>query len=181
MNIDNFVIYLIIIIFLIIIVININNNIKKDKKDKKDKKEFIIIKNTNTKEIPVYEEIINGGITNINYHCKITMNNIYIFNEHHGLINKSLINKSLINKPLINEPHKIVEIINNLKDNDSKDLLVISSSEDHIGDYEILNHIIKVNGIKIDYKKLDLMAHNYEKYKKIKMLIDTIKIYTTHL
>lgn len=161
MDIDNFVIYLIIIIF-VIIVINKNNNMNKDKK------EFIIIKNTNTEEIPVYEEIINGGITNINYHCKITMDNIYIFNEHHRLINKPL--------------HRIFKsTINNLKDIDSKDLLVISSNEDHIGDYEILNYIIKVNGIKIDYKKLDLMAHNYEKFKKIKILIDTIKIYTTHL
>ena len=153
----NIILYLIIIVLVVIFVINTN------KVNKTTKKESIKIIKPENKII--YEEIISGGVTNINYHCKITLDNIYIFNEHHKLINKPIDEQYAFN---------LLE----LKNTNPKDLLIITSNEDHIGDYEILNHIIKINGIKIDYKKLDLMAHTYDKHKKIKMLVDKIKTYT---
>jgi hypothetical protein len=156
MQIINIILYLIIIISVVIFVINTN-------KVNKPTKELINLVKPKNKII--YEEIISGGITNINYHCKITLDSIYIFNEH----------QKLINKPL-DEQYKIILL--ELKNLDKNYLLTITSNEDHIGDYEILNHIIKINSIKIDYKKLDLMATTYEKYKNIKILIDKIKIYS---
>ena len=153
----NIILYLIIIVLVIIFVINTN------KVNKTNKKESIKIIKPENKII--YEEIISGGITNINYHCKITLDNIYIFNEHQRLVNKP-----------VDEQYKLILL--ELQNIDSKDLLIISSSEDHIGDYEILNHIIKINGVKIDYKKLDLMAHTYDNHRKIKILVDKVKSYT---
>jgi hypothetical protein len=150
----NIILYLIIIVLAVIFVINTNKINKKESK-----------KITKLENKIIYEEIISGGITNINYHCKITLNNIYIFNEHQKLINKQL-----------DEQYKLILL--GLKKIDPKDLLMITSNDDHIGDYEILNHIIKINGIKIDYKKLDLMAHTYENHRKIKILVDKVKSYT---
>jgi hypothetical protein len=153
----NIILYLIIIVLVVIFVINTN------KVHKTNKKESIKIIKPQNKII--YEEIISGGITNINYHCKITLDNIYIFNEHQRLVNKP-----------VDEQYRFILL--ELKNIDSKDLLMITSNEDHIGDYEILNHIIKINGVKIDYKKLDLMAHTYDNHRKIKLLVDKVKSYT---
>lgn len=153
----NIILYLIIIVLVVIFVINTNNINKINNKES-----IKIIKPENK---IIYEEIISGGITNINYHCKITLDNIYIFNEHQRLVNKQ-----------VDEQYRFILL--ELQNIDSKDLLMITSNEDHIGDYEILNHIIKINGIKIDYNKLDLMANTYENHRKIKILVDKVKSYT---
>ena len=153
----NIILYLIIIVLVIIFVINTN------KVNKINKKESIKIIKPENKII--YEEIISGGITNINYHCKISLDNIYIFNEHQRLVNKP-----------VDEQYRFILL--ELKNINLKDLLMITSNEDHIGDYEILNHIIKINGVKIDCKKLDLMAHTYDNHRKIKILVDKVKSYT---
>ena len=153
----NIILYLIIIVLVVIFVINTNNINKINTKES-----IKIIKPENK---IIYEEIISGGITNINYHCKITLDNIYIFNEHQRLVNKP-----------VDEQYRFILL--ELQNIDSKDLLMITSNEDHIGDYEILNHMIKINGVKIDYKKLDIMAHTYDNHRKIKILVDKVKSYT---
>jgi hypothetical protein len=155
---DN-IILLFIILFLIIIVISYKKKI--------EKKEKITIKKNNNKKSNniIYEELIRGGITNINYHCKITQDNIFIFNEHQPLINKKIDNQYY---------KDILLFISNI---DLKDLIAIQSKEDHIGDYEILNNIIKINGVDIDYKKLCFNATFDERYNKYKLAIDKIREY----
>ena len=160
---------IILIIFVIVLIIIICLSCKKNKKitTKKQNMNNINKKQTIEPNKLIYEEIISGGVTNINYHCKITLNNIYIYNSHSPLVNKS------INDEYYREILLFIASINN------NDLYEIFSKQDHIGDYEILNNIIRINGIDIDYKKLSFLANCDEKYNKYKMAIDKIREYKT--
>ena len=160
-----FVIILIIVIFLCCKNKKINNKLGVNKSDNNKLNNNKLSDNKLNNSI-IYEEIIHGGVTNINFHSKITMKNVTIFNEHHKKVNKN-IDKNYID---------IVIYLSNIK---QKDLLVIQSKEDHIGDYEILNHIIKINGFRIDYKKLGFFANCDEKFNKYKYAIDKIREYIT--
>ena len=166
----------ILIVFVIVLVIIICLSCKTKKNINQQKKTQVIhstnftnltdsiIKKSQPNQI-IYEEIINGGITDINYHCKITLNNIYIFNSHSTLINKPINDKYYT---------EILLFVSNINKND---LYEIQSKEDHIGDYEILNNIIRINGININYKKLEYFANYDEKYNKYKIAIDKIRDY----